>query len=954
MFGGHLTSRVPTAADNAGTNWRELHNMGRKYIKVSHAWLFALLSMAVTITFLQTGSNAQAASGLLADSVADWSVPAESAPEQYARQYGVDLETAKHRLKLQADGAALPTALAAQLDASYAGVWFDNNLGEFVVPSVSGSAASIAREVLREVGVDEDARLPLVDDSWGALERTKAALSARVSRSDTPEGALVMSDPVHNLVTLSIPRGEGGPSLVQAEQLADMQSADAEVVAVARGATTIVDQAECHFGFKACQKPFRAGLDMQTLPSGTPTHCTSAFNARNGVGDRFVLTAGHCIHAAENWYSQKWEPANNTTEMKGLGFPDMVGPGDWARLKVNGFWWDNASSWPVNMVVWGTDFKYPIEAEAASYVGQYVCHMGRTTGGPRCGTVTGLGAENTQEPGQTNLTLFGPTCSESGDSGGPVYGAGGHVALGIFKGAFFKNPIELPPCGEQTGVYSEITDATDALGVTVGPRLGSPPQARGESVGEVRPTEATVLGTVAPHGITANYHCQYGTTTAYGQATALAAAGSGWGFTPVSCNLSNLLPGTTYHVRMVAQNSSGTHVDNDDLTFTTKQYPEVLSQAVADISSTKATLKASIRPNGLPTNYWFEYGTTAAFGNETAFLSAGSGLSPVNVTESLTGLVPVTKYYFRAVAINDQGSYRVGPTEMFTTPPAGWTYLSRFGGAGSGPGQFKNAIAGAAADASGNVYVVDQGNHRIQRFNEAGEFLSQFGIKGTGPGELSAPLSIAVDAEGDVWVGQEGKIQEFSSAGVFIRQIGPSEAAANKPVRPTSLAIGGNGRVYAVDYSSETVVEYSPTPNGEGKYFLNRYAKYGGSWLGPLAIATAPNGAVDFIGGFGSFIYQVIPSGGIGKVCSIPATTPVVSKPKGLEIDPQGNFLVPTVNNAVFQFSSTCNLQGTFGEKGSGPGQFREPGPVALTKNGVLFVGNALGTYPEVTRWAAN
>ena len=47
--------------------------------------------------------------------------------------------------------------------------------------------------------------------------------------------------------------------------------------------------------------------------------------------------------------------------------------------------------------------------------------------------------------------------------------------------------------------------------------------------------------------------------------------------------------------------------------------------------------------------------------------------------------------------------------------PKSGTYLTQWGGPGSGNGQFQ-APRAAAVDASGNVYVSDSNNNRIQKF----------------------------------------------------------------------------------------------------------------------------------------------------------------------------------------------------------------------------------------------
>ncbi len=51
--------------------------------------------------------------------------------------------------------------------------------------------------------------------------------------------------------------------------------------------------------------------------------------------------------------------------------------------------------------------------------------------------------------------------------------------------------------------------------------------------------------------------------------------------------------------------------------------------------------------------------------------------------------------------------------------------------------------AGVAADAKGNIYVSDQGNNRIQKFDAKGKFLLKWGVQGRQDGQLNAPAALA-------------------------------------------------------------------------------------------------------------------------------------------------------------------------------------------------------------------
>jgi len=55
-------------------------------------------------------------------------------------------------------------------------------------------------------------------------------------------------------------------------------------------------------------------------------------------------------------------------------------------------------------------------------------------------------------------------------------------------------------------------------------------------------------------------------------------------------------------------------------------------------------------------------------------------------------------------------------------------------------------------DAAGNMYVLDSGNHRIQKFGPAGKFLATIGRQGQGPGEFYYPSWLSLDAQGFLYV----------------------------------------------------------------------------------------------------------------------------------------------------------------------------------------------------------
>ena len=197
---------------------------------------------------------------------------------------------------------------------------------------------------------------------------------------------------------------------------------------------------------------------------------------------------------------------------------------------------------------------------------------------------------------------------------------------------------------------------------------------------EVGASTAKVEGSVDPDGTGGITGCEFrfGEDSGYsdGSAPCIPAASPGSPIasaTPVTANLSGLVSGVTYHYRLFATNANGT-TSGEDRTLTTPAAIENVATAPAtEVTKESATLNGSFTNPGKDTHYYFEWGPTLNYGNNTPAPpgnDAGSTGGQQEVAPvAITGLEGETTYHFRLVAVDADGTAR-GQDESFTTDPS--------------------------------------------------------------------------------------------------------------------------------------------------------------------------------------------------------------------------------------------------------------------------------------------
>lgn len=146
----------------------------------------------------------------------------------------------------------------------------------------------------------------------------------------------------------------------------------------------------------------------------------------------------------------------------------------------------------------------------------------------------------------------------------------------------------------------------------------------------------------------------------------------------------------------------------------------------------------------------------------------------------------------------DTGNLRV---EKFNSSGS---YLSQFPCASGGcsnsstSGYFSEWPWGMALDAGGNFWVADNANNRIEKFNSSGSYLSQFPCSsgacsgGGGDGQLNGPDVVTVDSSGNLWITDNNnyRVDEFNSAGSFVQKFGSQGTGNGKFEAPNYIYVG--------------------------------------------------------------------------------------------------------------------------------------------------------------------
>jgi hypothetical protein len=145
--------------------------------------------------------------------------------------------------------------------------------------------------------------------------------------------------------------------------------------------------------------------------------------------------------------------------------------------------------------------------------------------------------------------------------------------------------------------------------------------------------------------------------------------------------------------------------------------PRATTGAAAHILTSSALLTGTVDPEGVETSYYFQYGTTPAYGLQTPTVSAGAGTAKLKVGQSIGGLQSGGTYHFRLVAVNVNGTAATGRDHAFKAKGSALAFVIK---------HVQQDVYGTPFVLSGAITGFGNGNHKVALQASPFPFLEPF------------------------------------------------------------------------------------------------------------------------------------------------------------------------------------------------------------------------------------
>lgn len=226
------------------------------------------------------------------------------------------------------------------------------------------------------------------------------------------------------------------------------------------------------------------------------------------------------------------------------------------------------------------------------------------------------------------------------------------------------------------------------------------------------------------------------------------------------------------------------------------------------------------------------------------------------------------------------------------------------------PGTFSFPYGIDVDEDTGNIFVADMVNKRIQVFDNGGKFLDWFPKKDFGGWASDVfPTDIAVK-KGKVYINNPYQVMIFTTKGEFVKEIGMPGDAPGKFNRPNGIDVGEDGTIYVSD--SNNLRLQALTPDGKVKWVIGEPTK---------------NGA------------------------GIQQEKRPFGNPRNLSVGPDGNiYVVDPFHFQIKVFSPDGKQLAAMGRQGQEEGYFNFPNGIEVTKDKIIYVVDKEGSRVQAVR----
>jgi sugar lactone lactonase YvrE len=254
--------------------------------------------------------------------------------------------------------------------------------------------------------------------------------------------------------------------------------------------------------------------------------------------------------------------------------------------------------------------------------------------------------------------------------------------------------------------------------------------------------------------------------------------------------------------------------------------------------------------------------------------------------------------------------------------------------------------SGIAVGSSGNVFVADIGNHGVEKFSPSGLLLANWGTDLPGLLRFEGPRAVAVDADGNVYLADNGVVK-LSFRGRFL-----ARWTGDTLSYPRGLAVDRQRNVYvlalhpvryAPTFDRITITRLAPTGKVLGR-FVYSYPQPAGDAALDAAISTTPEGNLLLSIEGQRFCHSCNGTYYLLRTISPAGRTLAEVKEnaggESMAVDSAGNIYL-TAPNAIAKLAPSGAPLATFGTKGCGVGQLGPDLRVAASPLGSLYVADS-------------